>query len=172
MAINIDELRQASQSRRVDPSDNIGWECKHCNKTFKNETIFLKHMCTKMIRSEELRSPEGQAAYAYYSEWMKLNKYKAPSIETFSTSRYYQAFVKFNVHCQRVSLPSPSSFMKMMVEKEISPTLWMRDQIYGIYLDWLDKTSDPYEQIKDTVSTIMKVCEAGDIEPRNIFTIL
>lgn len=172
MAINIDELRATSQSRRADISEVKGWECSHCNKVFKNETLFLRHTCTKMLRSQELKTPDGLAAYAYYAEWMKMNKYKAPSIETFASSRYFQAFMKFNIFCQRISLQTPHLYMKLMVEKDLSPTMWVRDQCHGIYLEWQDKTSDPFEQIKITVNTISKAAEIGDVEPKYVFTLL
>lgn len=173
ITLNADDLKQASQSRRKNSTIEMpGWKCEYCNKSYKLETLFMRHTCTQKERTQELKRPEGLAAYTYYSDWMKISKYKAPSIETFATSRYYQAFMKFNIHVQRISLPNPQVFMKLMVEKEISPTLWSRDQCYGIYLEYLDKSSDPFEQIETSVHTIMKAAEIGDIEPKEVFKFL
>ena len=57
-----------------------------------------------------------------------------------------------------------------MVSAKIAPALWRRDDAYRIYLEHLDKKTDPYEQVNISVETIMTLSEGLEIQPAEVFS--
>lgn len=151
----------------------MAFECQHCLKTFIRESSFMKHECGEMKKAKEIGSSVGLGAYELYCEWMKQKGRKAPSIETFSTSRYYKSFVSFYKHIKKLSIPTPALFIKVMIQNgDLSPMLWCRDEFYSMYLEWLDRKQDPIDQAALTVETLMKISEAGEKPISEVFTLL
>jgi hypothetical protein len=164
--MNIKEL---AKFRRT---ENPSWQCGYCNKLFLTEDGFMSHICSARERLDELRSINGQIAYQYYTEWMKYNKRKAPSIETFASSRYFRSFINFVEHVNKLKIPDPLAFIKLMVEKDISPMLWRRDQCYTLFLHYYDKNVDPLEQVALSIETLIDISNKNNIDLKNIFEYL
>lgn len=147
----------------------MAFECKHCLKNFVREASFMKHECPQMKRAKDVSSIQGLEAYAQYSEWMRQKNHKVPPIETFSTSRYFNSFIKFSEYAKKLNLPSTSLFIKLMVQKDISPMLWTRDECYSFYLEWIDRKQDPIDQAAITVETLYKIAEAIEQPVTEVF---
>lgn len=170
MTIDINDLRQKAAARRATSEvQKPEWKCHYCGKSYTSETFYMNHFCKERERYEEIRSPVGQAAYQYYCEWMKLYRRKPPAIDTFTTSRFYTSFIKFAKNVVTISLPSPELFIRLMVERDISPTLWARDQCYSIYLEYFDKTADPFQQVQTSIEKLIDISEKENVELCNIF---
>jgi hypothetical protein len=150
----------------------MAFECKFCAKIFVREATFMKHKCAGMARAEDIRTPDGIAAYTMYGYWMRNFNRKTPPIETFSTSRYFRSFVNFVVKSRKLRLPSPETFIKLMSDKSISPMLWCRDECYSLYLEWIDRTSDPLDQASTTVETLYRIADAAEIDVTKVFSII
>lgn len=149
--MNRDELRSQAASRRSGEAATAPvqgkWHCHFCKHDFTHETVFMKHRCRERERLEELRSPVGQAAYSYYTEWMRVQKHSIPPIETFAESKFYTVFVRFAEYAKRTNLPNVPAFIKLMVETgKIPPGLWCRDNVYAMYLQAFDAAVPPTEQ--------------------------
>jgi len=130
----------------------------------------MKHRCRERERIDELRGPIGQAAYAYYGDWMRLNKRSVPPIETFASSMTYNAFIKFANHVRRVNMPNPPGFVKAMVENgNVQPVLWCRDNVYAMYLQGYDKIVSPTVQFLNSVDVIMDYAKEYECEPKQVF---
>lgn len=170
-----ESLRNQSASRRNNVEEpvmvrKVKWTCDFCQHDFVSERIFMKHMCKERLRIEELRGPVGQAAYIYYTEWMKLNKRSVPVIETFASSSYYNSFLKFANHVKRVNMPNPSGFVKAMVENgNVQPSLWCRDNVYAMYLQGYDKVVSPTNQFLGSIDLIMELAQDFDVPPKQVF---
>jgi hypothetical protein len=108
----------------------------------------------------------------FYSDWMKLNKRSTPSNEAFSYSRLFNAFYKFAEHVSRLKIAHPDVFVRAMVEYELSPVLWTRDQSYDIYLKKLDNNTDPLILVKNSVEFLIKMSEAADVPLAQVFELL
>lgn len=148
----------------------VKWKCEFCEHEFAHERVFMKHVCKERLRIEELRGPIGQAAYLYYSEWMRLNKRSVPPIETFASSSYYLAFIKFANHVRRVNMPNPSGFVRAMVENgNVQPSLWCRDNVYAMYLQGYDKIVSPTKQFLDSVDCVLEYSNDTAIAPAEVF---
>lgn len=159
-------IKDIAKSRRTTEAE---WRCGYCAKTFATEDGFMNHACQVRDRLDELRSVIGQAAYLYYSEWMKCYKRKPPSAETFSTSRYYRSFVNFAEHVKKLNIPDIGFFIKLMSEKDISPMLWRRDQCYTLYLQHFDKNIDPIEQVALSIETLIDISEKENVALTEVF---
>lgn len=169
-------LRSQAASRRNSadaepaPTRKVKWNCEFCSHDFASERTFMKHRCRERERIDELRGPIGQAAYAYYSDWMKLNRRSVPPMETFASSILYNAFIKFASHVKRVNMPNPDGFVKAMVENgNVQPVLWCRDNVYAMYLQGYDKVVSPTQQFLNSVDVVMEYAKEYDCEPKAVF---
>lgn len=170
-SIDVDKLKLESAVRRT-PVSNIEtplWQCQYCRKAFIHESSFMKHFCKEKRRHEELRSVTGTTAYAIYGEWMKLKRYKVPSIDAFATSKLFTSFFKFAEHIKRINLSNTDLFVRLMVERDISPTLWTRSQCYSIYQEYYDNQQEPMEQVINSIEVLMKISEDEHVELSNLF---
>lgn len=148
------------------------WECHFCSKVFVRETSFMKHKCPEMARAEDIKTIDGLAAYAMYSEWMQQSKRKVPPIETFSTSRFFTSFMNFVARAKKLNLPDSALYIKIMTQKNISPMLWCRDECYSLYLEWLDRSSDPVDLANTSIDTLFSVAEAANTNIASVFKAL
>jgi len=169
-------LRNQAASRRNNavqeetPLRKVKWTCEFCSHDFASERTFMKHRCRERERIDELRGPVGQAAYAYYSAWMRLNKRSVPPMETFASSILYNAFIKFANHVKRVNMPNPDGFVKAMVENgNVQPVLWCRDNVYAMYLQGYDKIVSPTTQFVNSLDLVMEYAKEYECEPNQVF---
>ena len=144
------------------------YKCKFCGKNFVREINYLKHTCTQMQRDHEFRTPTGQAAWNYYTFWLKQSRRIAQGPQAFLTSRYYNAFMKFAAFAAKTKLPRPEAFIKFANSKKYAPIDWTDDRVYRQYLEYLDRAADPYSRAADSIKTIQRIareesCEYGDV---------
>lgn len=145
------------------------WFCDYCNRHFSGEMTFMKHYCEPKRRAQELASPLGQAAYSYYREWMRLKKYSQPSSSAFVESKFYRAFINFAEMVIKANIPSPDKYIQLMVEGDIMPVLWCRDSAYAIYIEWVDRKSNPIDQVQQTVNYLFDLAEKDGVKIQDIF---
>jgi hypothetical protein len=124
-----------------------------------------------MLRAEEIQTIIGQAAWSYYQGWMKANKRFAHGIESFMTSKYYNSFIKFAKQVKRLNIPDVNIFIRLMRDKKIQPTLWCKDEVYTIYIEYMDHKLSPLEQAKITISTLFFYADKLNCDVSNIFSI-
>ena len=148
------------------------FECKFCKNKFVHEERYLKHRCKHMERAEEIQTQTGQMAWLYYQKWMKAYRRMVPAIESFMVSKYYQCFIRFTKHAQKLNLPDIDTFILLMKKEDISPTIWTNDQVYSIYLEYLDRRAAPAHQAKITVNTLFKIADEKECDVSEVFEIL
>ena len=146
------------------------YECKYCSKLFVRETMFLQHKCKNMIRAEEMQSPIGQAALDYYVKWMRTYNRLVKNPESFIHSKYYRTFIEFAKFVKSVKLPEVDKFMWLMKERDLPPSLWKTDEVYNIYLEFLDNQMSPMEKVKISVKTLLNKAEMLEIDVSEIFS--
>lgn len=145
------------------------YECKHCRKRFMKEGAFMAHECKEMLRSREIQSMQGQQAYQLYKLWLEKQRRKPPTIEVFITSTYYTSFYKFAGHARELGISDPDLFVQLMVGQGISPALWTRGDCYDLFIEHLDKKSDPYRQAENTLKELMGIAEKLDCSIGDVF---
>lgn len=146
------------------------YTCKWCHHVFVNETRYLAHKCKQMKREEEFQSPNGQAAWHYYTMWLRQMKRMAPSSGTaFMTSKFFRTFMNFVDWSRSVDLPRPEKFIWFMVHKDFSPVMWASDPVYAMYLEFLDRQVPPLEQADLSIKTLFKYAEKHEIDVSEVF---
>lgn len=145
------------------------YECKHCKKKFFKEGAFIKHECTSMLRSREIQTALGQQAYGLYKVWLEKQRRKPPPPEGFIASTYYSSMIKFAQWTRETGIPDPEKYVELMINNKISPALWRRGEAYQIFLEYSDRKSDPYEQMNNTIETILTLAEGLEIKPSEVF---
>lgn len=148
----------------------MAYSCKHCHRKFVSERAFMKHECTQMVRGREIQTVVGQAAYGLYKVWMEKQRRAAPPVDTFITSSYYTSFTRFATWVRETGVPDPQKYVELMVQAKIAPALWRRNEAYQIYLEHLDKKSNPLEQATTTVETILTLAEGLECAPGEVFS--
>lgn len=143
--------------------------CKYCHRTFVSEDKYLAHECKQMKRDAELKSPQGQAALGYYQTWMRQLKRLPPPAQSFATSKYFRTFMNFTKFVKDVDLPMPDKFIWYMVQKTFSPTMWMNDEVYSMYLEFLDRKIPPLEQVKLSVNTLLNYSDRRNFDVSDFF---
>lgn len=152
----------------IDPN----FECKYCHTNYATEAGIMQHKCKTKERLDQVQTPLGQAAYLFYARWMKRTGKSIPPIATFTTSRFYESFIRFAKFNKAVQLPDVEIYVQIMVKKDIGPELWCNDKAYGIYLEHLEYQVNPNVSVKITSDTLEKLsseyqCEIGDVFSRS-----
>lgn len=129
----------------------------------------MKHRCKAMDRDEEIRTPIGIAALEYYRLWMTAQKRMMPTVETFLNSKLYTTFVEFAKFAQKTGIPNTEQYIKYMIRKDVHPTIWKNDMIYGEYLQYLDRGADPGVQIQGTINNILDISDHLECDTSDIF---
>lgn len=145
------------------------YRCKFCEAGFVNEDRYLKHRCKEMERDEQMRTPEGLAAWEHYKTWLTLQRRQPPTVQTFLSSKYYTSFYKFAVFAKKVGIPNTEQYIRRMIRHKVNPTIWTSDEIYTEYLKYLDTGKDPYIQVKHTVDFLFKAAKILECNVDDIF---
>lgn len=132
------------------------------------EGPFMKHDCQQMQRSREVQTVIGQQAYALYKVWLEKQRRKPPPPETFISSTFYTGFIKFAQFTRATSITEPELYVDLMVKEGLSPTLWRGNDAYRIYIEYIDKKLDPYQQAERTLKVLDGIalqssCELSDV---------
>jgi hypothetical protein len=122
-----------------------------------------------MTRSHEIQTVIGQQAYGLYKIWLEKQRRKPPAVEGFISSMYYSAFYKFATWCRETGIPDPEKYIELMIKEKIAPSLWRRNDAYQIFIEYTDKKSDPYEQVNNSIDTILTMSEGLEIKPCEVF---
>lgn len=130
----------------------------------------MNHKCREQQRFELMRQPTGQAAFAYYNEWMRLSKKSQQKPEVFLTSRFYTTFVKFAEYVEKTNLPNPLTFIRFMVNQSMSPTLWSRDNVYALYMQSYDEQNPPCNQFVESLDFALGLCDEYECQPSELFS--
>lgn len=146
--------------------------CKYCHKVFVREHHYLAHKCTQMKRIEELQTPQGQAAWLYYQTWFRTMKKMPPKSDAFLASKYFRTFVNIAEWFKRIDMPRPEKFIWLMVEKDFPPLMWMMDEAYALYIDFLEHSTTPMEQVQLTIDTLFRIAEKNNVDVSEVFDII
>lgn len=147
--------------------------CEYCRLDFKRQVNFEKHECNAMEKFNYLRTPQGQAAFHYYKEWLKLSKHNGSIKEdTFLSSRYFTSFQKFMDYSNKMMLPNKTAFIKYMISLNMQPSSWSNDEVYVKYIENLDQSFTPSEQAEETVKTLYELSRIFECKVNEVFLYL
>lgn len=148
------------------------YTCKYCHFVFVREQRYLDHQCKQMKKEAEFKTPTGQAAWDYYSKWLRHQKKMPPPAASFLTSKFFRTFINFTEFAKKVDLPQPDRFIWLMVQKKYLPTMWMNNDVYVMYLEFVDREFTPMEQAKQSINTLFSVANKHEIDVSEVFTVM
>ncbi len=122
-----------------------------------------------MKRDEEFRTSEGQAAWLHYQTWMKAYRRLVPNSSAFLQSKYYNSFIKFALFVKSAHIPDVETYVWLMKERDVSPTIWTNDQVYGLYLEFMDRKLAPMKHAQITVDTLLDIADDFQCEAEDVF---
>jgi hypothetical protein len=93
-----------------------------------------------------------------------------PQADTFLTSKYFRTFINIATFFQRVSLPKPEKFIWLMVQKDFPPTMWMLDEVYALFIEFLEYHTTPMEQVQLSIDTLFDEAEKRDVDVSEVFS--
>ena len=132
----------------------------------------MKHKCKQMKREEEFQSIIGQAAWLYYKNWMKVQQKLVPKSKSFLSSNFYNSFIKFSKHVRKVQLPDPNVFIRFMKDRGILPPIWTCDEVYSMYLEYLDRRAPATQRAATTTDMLLKIADLADVDVSEVFDVL
>lgn len=147
-------------------------ECEFCSASFVKEANLRKHNCKYKKRFMFVRSTKkGMAAYNYYKKWLTVQGRTIKYVDehTFIHSTQYNHFMKFIDFAKEQSLPDITEYIKIMTKKKISPQNWCYDGCMDIFFDEYDFNTDPVKHISKSVDTIIRISDALECKPSEIF---
>lgn len=122
-----------------------------------------------MRRNKQLQTVEGQLAYQLYCDWMRANHRIAPSADSFKRSQYYRSFFKFAEFVQKTKIPDTDKYIRVMIKKQLPPTLWTANEAYGYFIDYFDANTSPLHLATNSLKTLLKISDELGIDLENVF---
>jgi hypothetical protein len=87
-------------------------------------------------------------------------------------SRQYVYFVKFTDWVEKIAVPNPTQFIKLMVETGTQPVLWCRDTTYAMYLEWYDNAYPPITQFIESFDTLKELAADHCVSTSKVYDAL
>lgn len=143
--------------------------CDFCEKVFKRETYYLKHKCEKMKRYDLFNSVQGHSAYLLFNQWRKICGYPSVTVDTFASSRYFNAFIKFADFSKSQAIPDKIGYIELMVEKNLLPFNWCDIDVYDFYIENFDKNYSIDKKVDISIQTLREISRVNDCEIDEIF---
>lgn len=125
-----------------------------------------------MIREERLRTAIGQAAWQFYQDWFRFQRKRVPDDRAFLKSQYFESFMRFAEFVHRSGLPSPDTFIELMIKEDYTPTMWLMDGVYAKYMEHLEQTVPPSKHAEITVETLYAIADAADCDVSEVFSVI
>lgn len=162
-------LLEMQQRRPTQPQAK--YTCRYCHNVFVIESRYMAHKCKQMKREEEFQSPIGQTAWHYYTLWMREQKRMPPRDgASFMASKFFRTFITFVEFARKVNLPRPEKFIWFMVQKTFAPTMWTSNEVYTLYLEFLDRRVPPMEQAQMSIKSLFQFADKHEIDVSEVFT--
>lgn len=143
--------------------------CDFCDKKFVREANFVKHKCEKMKRHELFKKPIGHLAYLIFNQWRKICGYPSVTVDTFTASKYFNAFIKFAEYSNSMAIPDKIGYIELMVKKTLMPFDWCDNDVYDYYITNFDKEYSIDQKVDLSIETMVDISEKNDCEVSEIF---
>jgi hypothetical protein len=133
---------------------NPTFKCKYCDKSFRKESTLAVHQCEskrRALQEKEMGVQLGLQAYLRFYEFTQGSA-KLKNYENFSTSPYYNAFVKFGRYCQEIRCINFTNYLDWLLKNNKKLDYWCSDKFYTEWLpDYLKK-----EAVQDALERALK----------------
>jgi hypothetical protein len=140
------------------------YKCKYCNKEFRRESTLAAHLCEPKRRHQQQSETGVQWGYKAYLRFFEFSQgsAKLKTYDDFSSSPYYNAFVKFGRYSVSIRCINFTSFTDWLLKNNKKLDYWCKDSLYDEWLyEYLKK-----EQPQDALERALKeMQEYADTRP-------
>jgi hypothetical protein len=138
-------------------------KCRFCNKEFRRESTLTAHLCEQKRRYEqqnEIGVQWGLKAYLRFYEYTQGSA-KLKTYEHFSSSPYYNAFVKFGRYCVDIRCINFISFTDWLLKNNKKLDFWCKDSLYDEWMLQYLKKEQPQDALERALKEMTNYAEAN-----------
>jgi len=121
--------------QKISQSDKP-FRCEYCGNGFVKEKTLFAHLCEKKRRALAKDEKHVRLGYFTYKRFFKLSVGQSKTEKTyeeFSSSPYYNAFVKFGSYLSNVKPLHPEKYIDYIVTSGVKLDNWCSDKLYEEY---------------------------------------
>lgn len=127
--------RMSSRCLKSDMDDSL--KCRYCDKEFKSQAWFNKHVCKNKEVFDSVEYQRILVSFDMFDFWFKYNGLKrknhGKSFEEFFKSPYFKLFVEFSEGLQETYIADPRDYLMYLSDKRIPSKKWLNDDIRDGY---------------------------------------
>lgn len=147
----------------------IEHRCEHCDRVFQREQSLVAHSCEpkrRFLEKDDIGVLLGLRAYQrFYQKLQGSSKIK--DWQSFATSSYYRAFVKFGKYCQDTRAINVGRFIDWLLEQNVKIDRWCSDRTYEQYLLTLVVTEAAVDSMARALATAQDWAEKNQKPSRD-----
>jgi hypothetical protein len=113
------------------------YTCEFCDRKFAREQTLLAHTCKQKLREQDRKSPDGALALTVYDKFYQQTQRKTKTWDQFSTSPYYNGFMKFAKYIRSMDVVNPLLYVDWVIKNNVKLDAWAKDSTYERYLTQL-----------------------------------
>lgn len=112
------------------------YKCRHCGKSFTKESTLTVHLCEQKRRVQQQNETGVQLGFKAYLRFYEITQgsAKLKTYEDFSSSPYYNAFVRYGRYLVGIRAVNAGSFTDWLLKNNKKLDFWCKD---SLYTEWL-----------------------------------
>jgi len=113
------------------------FKCEYCSREFARESTVNAHVCEQKKRHDQQNERGVQLGYHGFLEFYRKSQGSAQNktYDSFATSPYYRAFVKWGWYCVNTRVINPEGYLHWLLEHNKKIDVWAKDKQYSEYLE-------------------------------------
>ena len=130
------------------------YKCQYCGKSYARESTLTAHLCEQKRRHQQQNEPGVRFGFMAYLRFYQMSQgsNKTKTYEDFSSSPYYQAFVKFGRYCTSIRCINFTNFTEWLLKNNKKLDYWCKDTLY---VEWMN-TYLQKEAVQDALERALK----------------
>lgn len=145
------------------------YTCEYCKTGYTRESTLLAHMCEPKRRALQKGERRVQLGLYAFNRFYILGTgaKQEKTYEQFSTSPYYNAFVKFGSFINNVKPLYPEKYIDYIVMSGVKIDKWCDEQLYEKYAVDLIMKEDVHTALERSINTMVAWAEENQPAPWN-----
>jgi hypothetical protein len=123
-----------------------------------------------MKRYDLFNTMDGQFAFIAFNNWRRFKKLPSVKVDVFTTSRYFNSFIRFAEYSRTQAIPDKIGFIRMMSEINLSPFFWCDYDVYDTYVKRFDESYPIDKKIEISIDTLTEIAETYNCPLADVFS--
>lgn len=147
------------------------YECRHCGKGFAKESTLTVHLCEQKRRAQQQTETGVQLGFKSYLRFYETTQgsAKLKTYEDFSSSPYYNAFVRYGRYLVGIRAVNSVSFTDWLLKNNKKLDYWCKDSLYTEWLHEYIKREATQDALERALKEMQKYADEHP-ELKNGFT--